>query len=74
MAMINRDPFARESTHRERVYGKTGCTECGCTKRTPRGRAYLFRYFVERDGILSRKNYINGYFCSIDCMRAYNGN
>lgn len=67
---IARDPFARETIIRERNYDAGNCTWCGCMPHTtPKGRTYLFRYFVETDG--GRKNAIPGTFCSVSCMRSY---
>lgn len=71
MAQINRDPFARQETHRERVYGSHTCKWCGNVNRTPKGRKFLFQYRVESDG--GRKADIPGLFDSIDCMRSCHG-
>lgn len=72
MALVSRDSFARQETHKERVYTVAGCQWCGQKKRTrsgPSGQFYLYRYSIENDA--GRKSSINGLFCSLDCMRSY---
>lgn len=60
---ISRDPFARESLHRETIKTASDCSWCG--------QQAKFRYYTEPDAIYVRKNYLRGEFCSIGCMRAY---
>jgi hypothetical protein len=73
MAYISRDPFAREELHRERIYTSGTCKECGQVRHTPRGRSYLYQYRVEGDANPSRPGVVPGLYCSIGCMRAYQG-
>lgn len=74
--LINRDPFAREELHRERVHfpalsNPPGCAWCGRTSCSPLAKVpYLFRYTVETDD--GRKHPDVKLFCCIDCRRAYN--
>ena len=72
MRQISHDAFARQSIHRETVFTvvKT-CEWCGNVKRTPKGKPYLYKYYVEDDGIRTRKIPLKGFFCSIGCARAY---
>lgn len=73
--LMNRDPFAREELHREKVQvtAKT-CTWCGCVKRlrTSPNRPFLYRYWIEADRVMQSRNYINGMYCSQSCFHAYN--
>ena len=73
MTQVSRDPFARTTIMRERIYGLSDptCQFCGQTHKTPKGRPYLYRYYLDSDGGLRQK--FPGLFCSIDCMRSYNG-
>ena len=72
MALVKRDPFAREELHRERVYpAYQGCSWCGEIKRTPTTRTYLYRYWIETDG--GRRFDQLGRFCSESCRKAYQG-
>jgi hypothetical protein len=68
---ISRDPFAKKEMHKERLYSNKTCGFCGQTKETKNKRKYLFQYRIEPDSIGSRKNIINGLFCSIACMKDY---
>lgn len=79
--LVNRDPFAREELHRERVHNgavrqgylatKFECAWCGRTSCSPLARVpYLFRYTVETDS--GRKYPDNKLFCCLPCRRAYN--
>lgn len=74
MTLISRDPFARSELHRESIYdGNKECNWCGSSGvYTMKGKR-LFRYYVEQDRILTRKDYLTGQFCCIGCMRAYHG-
>ena len=82
MRQISRDPFARETVYRETVrlepafnfkrtegVNPVSCAWCGQRKRSDR----LYRYYVERDGIYTRREAIadGRLFCCVDCMRAY---
>jgi hypothetical protein len=75
MALMNRDPFAREELHRSRVYGpgmgKTPvCDWCGGVNTTPKAkRPFLFRYWVESDS--GRRSTVPGLFCSNACRAFY---
>lgn len=72
MRQISHDAFARRSIYRETVFtlAKT-CEFCGNVKRTPKGKAYLFKYYSEDEGIRTQKIPVKGLFCSISCARAY---
>mgnify|MGYP001241776020 FL=1 len=73
-ALISRDPFARTEIHRETVSGHLdGCSWCGnfVSKNERTGLGKLFAYFVEHDA--GRREPITGLFCSIGCMRTYQG-
>lgn len=68
MTQIYHDAFARYELHREIVKGENlKCTWCG------RSMKRLFKYYVQNDGIYTFPRPIKGLFCSIDCMRVYNG-
>ena len=71
MSLVSRDPFAREELHRERDYGPATCDWCGQQRRTPSGRPYLFAFRIETDG--GRTSALRGRFCSVSCLRTYNG-
>jgi hypothetical protein len=70
MALVSRDPFARQETHRERVYVQhTSCAWCGGTAH--RGsRRWLYQYRTESDG--GRKHEDSRLFCSASCRRSHN--
>jgi len=73
MAMISRDPFAREELHRfvdEHAQDGRTCAWCGC-RRTRKGKPLhrLFRFEVQTDG--GSRHAIDKLFCSTACMRAY---
>ena len=72
MRAISHDAFARQSVYRETVFtvAKT-CEFCGNVKKTPKGTPYLYKYYVENDGITARKIPLKGLFCSIECARSY---
>ena len=67
MALVNRDPFARQELHRRTVepVGKQTCSWCG--NRNAHGN--LFEYRVVSDG--GRVFVLNGHFCEVGCMRSY---
>lgn len=66
MALVRRDPFAREELHRETVPAQPdGCCWCGGTN--ARGRVYVYR--VETDS--GRAHPIGGRFCSEGCRRSF---
>jgi hypothetical protein len=70
MRQVSRDPFARQTVYRRRVYATKGCLWCGQSHKTPsQMRSYNFAYHVESDG--GAKRDIAGEFCSIGCMRSY---
>ena len=64
MALVWRDPFARQEIHRTMDY-RGRCRWCGGNRNGRR----LFKYHIETDG--GRKIEIRGEFCSIGCMRSY---
>lgn len=66
MALINRDPFAREELHRETVdsMGVT-CSWCGSVRKDNK----LYVYYTETDG--GRRHTHNGSFCCKSCHDAY---
>lgn len=66
IAMLKRDPFARETTIRQTVRTDAGCAWCG---NDHGGR--LYRYGVERDGLRDTTHWDWEVFCGIDCRRAY---
>lgn len=71
MALVSRNPFAREELHRVRVHGPAGCTWCGQQRKTPSGRAYLYEYVTETDG--GRRFPHKGRFCCLECHDDYHG-
>ena len=72
MRAISHDAFGRFTIYRETVFtvAKT-CEFCGNAKKTPKGTPYLYKYYVENDGITARKIPLKGLFCSISCARSY---
>lgn len=73
MALISRDPFARQEIHRESlmVSPNQSCDWCGGFQLLKSGARKLFSYSIETDGGRSRD--IGGLFCSVGCMRNYHG-
>lgn len=70
MALVNRDVFARQETHRETVHVRQdrpaeSCAWCGGVS----GRGTLYRYRMETDG--GRRSEDARCFCSVSCRRAY---
>lgn len=73
---IARDPFARYDTVRRTIhYGPdrdTTCAWCGQRGRVNvNGFARLFQYGTHTDGLLTRAEFDDHVFCSIDCCRTY---
>jgi hypothetical protein len=68
---VSRDPFARQETHKQRMYvGPTQtCTWCGGINATKTGRAYLYEFRTETDG--GRRSTLKGLFCSKGCCESY---
>ena len=67
MAMVRRDPFAREELHREEQASRPGgCDWCGGEN----GRGNLYRFSVETDG--GRTRALAGLFCSVGCLESFN--
>ena len=66
MALVSRDPFAREELHSAKADTsiKKTCDWCGSSKN-------LKVYRIETDG--GRKLPIGGYFCSNSCRKSYHG-
>ena len=75
MALIRRDPFAREEMHRVNVrgplitIGKRTCDWCGQVSRLSNGEPRLFAYRTERDGGSTHEH--KGLFCSVGCHDTY---
>jgi len=72
MTYVSRDPFARQELHRshwsdKELAASASCDWCG--HRNAKGGLYTYR--IESDG--GRVSEIQGKFCGITCMRAYNG-
>jgi hypothetical protein len=71
MALVKRDSFARQETHRERVYGNDKkCRNCDFRNVTKGGRKFVYQYRVETDG--GRKHDITGLYCSAQCFKIFN--
>lgn len=74
--MLTRDPFARATLMRERLY-VTECTStrtcawCDNVKHTKNGRAYLFFYWWESDSTMRRWVHTRRPFCSVSCWRSF---
>jgi hypothetical protein len=80
MAMVSRDPFAREELHRSTVeVTRESCAWCG-QRRCPGAkrrtlaaqtglRYFLYRYRVETDG--GRRHEDRELFCSKSCRTTY---
>jgi hypothetical protein len=60
--LISRDPFSRTELFSE-VVNKQECDWCG--------RKGKYKYYIESDS--GRRSDIRGVFCSISCMRSFNG-
>ena len=67
VAQISRDPFARTTTFRRRIWTEEVCVWCG--GRRPSG--VLFQYGVEQDGIRTQVQWDRGVFCCKGCRDAY---
>ena len=68
--MHNRDPFAREELHSERVYEPgQPCDWCGQLRQTKSGRPWLYRFRVEPDAGRTFRDH--KLFCSRECRPAY---
>lgn len=72
MALVSRDPFAREEIHREvepspkyMVLPPVSCDWCGGTN----GKGKVYSYRIETDG--GRTFPLKGRFCSQSCFRIY---
>ena len=61
---LGRDPYARTETKRKTIRTKAGCDWCGQNQ-----NERLFYYYVESDNL--RQSEIKGFFCNIECCRAY---
>jgi hypothetical protein len=73
MIPYSRDPFARITYVKERVFvsNEETCAWCGQRKQDKKG-TYLFRYGEEPDSISGKVNWQKELFCSVECMRTYN--
>jgi hypothetical protein len=80
MLTFARNPFARESRTRRRVWVagaasvariERGCGWCGQLRHTRRGRAYLYRYGVTPDA--GRDFEDSRLFCSVACCDTFYG-
>lgn len=79
--MISRDPFTRESLHRDTLTGLTAdapggysfrlyeCDFCGQVRTTPKGHPQVYRYYTETDG--GRRYEHKGQFCCKSCHDSY---
>ena len=77
---IRRDPFARASLMRERIYCSNGetCAECGSVRRTLKARAYLWRYWWSADSAYEEQRMRMSIpacgvraFCSVQCFETF---
>jgi len=68
MKVISHDGFARETLVRETVTPFRGVTCAQCGGLSKKGKLYRYAYLPD-DG--SKQRRIDGYFCSVSCMRAY---
>lgn len=72
MALVKRDPFARQELHRENEYDETQtCMFCGQQRKSKSGKAYLYRFYVETDS--GHTYYDKAKFCSLSCRTSYYG-
>jgi len=71
--IISRDPFARQEIHSSVVDANgTYCSWCGSKGKWTKSRGFrLKRFTVVPDGLEWRANELKGFFCGVDCMRAY---
>jgi hypothetical protein len=60
--LISRDPFSRTELF-SKVVNKQECDWCG--------QPAKYKYYIETDS--GRRSDIRGVFCSISCMRNFNG-
>ena len=68
MALIRRDPFARQELHRATVrHSSRTCDWCGNLN----AHRSLFHYRIETDGGRSYED--DHLFCSLPCRTAYQG-
>jgi hypothetical protein len=68
--VISHDAFARFETVRRKVETSRNCDFCG----NKRKNGALFQYgFLEDDSLSGWVNWQSQAFCSISCMRSYNG-
>lgn len=75
MHQISRDPFARTTLLRERIYVHSEtCVWCGHQKVIAHSsQRYLFRYSTKKDGIHTQPQPHSGLFCSKSCHDSYHG-
>lgn len=70
--LVTRDPFAREELHAKRVHDpETECAYCGQQRLTPKGKHYLYAFWVERDGLSNTISEDSQLFCSRSCRSNY---
>jgi hypothetical protein len=69
MLKLGRDPFARETVTRHRVFGT--CDFCGNVAGRKQGDPRVWVFVVEPDG--GRAGEVRGKFCSVACCNAYHG-
>ena len=78
MSLVSRDPFARQELHRSVVHiphynsylplsSQYRCWNCGGTRKN----GTIFKYRLENDDNSQRPGDVNGYFCSVGCMRSF---
>ena len=74
--LIERDPFARQELHAERIKSPaTDCALCGSCRQSWRngkpGKWWLYQFRTEHDG--GRVDQEQKLFCSLACREAYYG-
>jgi hypothetical protein len=67
---MGRDPFARHTVRKRRVYSGRDCEWCGSFRNAPDGERYLFQYYIDADNPRGSGD-MPGLFCSIQCCRSY---
>ena len=72
--LVHRDPFAREELHAKRISDPDReCAYCGQQRLTPKGKRYLYLFWIERDGLSNTISEDNRLFCSRSCRSDYYG-
>ena len=60
--LVQRDPFARQELHKEKLKSRAECDWCGSTNT-------LYKFSTQTDG--GRKFEHKGSFCSVSCYNSY---